>query len=104
MFVVVFAAGSVFATASSATMALEMAAVSDADMTMGGCDACPASDMNQSHARCDIDCTVPAAVIRFDGAVLAVPLATAPLPRRSLALAGRTGPPDRSPPRTTILN
>lgn len=103
MFLVVFAAGSVFATASSATMALDMAVVDDADMTMDGCDGCPASDKNQSHASCDMDCTVPAAVILFDGAALAVPLATVPLPRKGLALAGRTGPPDRSPPRTTIL-
>lgn len=104
MFVAVFAAGSVFATASSATMALDMAMVSDADMAMDGCDACPASDVKQSHAECDMDCTVPAAAILFDGAVLAVPLATVPLPRKGLAPAGRAGPPDRSPPRTSILS
>lgn len=103
VFLVAFAAGSVVGVASSAAMALDMAAVNDTGMKMDGCAACHPTDMKQASAKCDLDCTTAAAAILFDATAQAAPPEAASLPSDDLALAGRTGPPDRAPPRTNFL-
>lgn len=84
-------------------MALDMAAVNDPGMKMDRCDGCHPADMKQSSAKCDMDCTAPAAAILVDVVAQAAPPTATPLPASGVVLAGRTAPPDRSPPRTTFL-
>lgn len=86
--------------ASAAAMQFAMAMSDDASKKMPPCGAC---DADSEQATCDVECTVPAALligqISAGGPMAANERAVV----RSDRFVGRTGPPDPYPPRAHIL-
>jgi len=93
----IFAAGTVVHATAATGMALRMAAAVAADAGMDGCEAC--DETNGAPVACDQTCVQPIAALPACGPVEA---AFAPASLRQAAphgLVGRTGPPERHPPR-----
>jgi len=96
--------GTALYASSSAAMDLKMAVTSVSGMEMPDCDGCDAGGGSDPAAACDSPCVPPAFT------AMAVDPPTLPSmgrgERRSCAdprLAGRTGPPDHHPPRSSVL-
>lgn len=104
IFLAVFTAGIVMHTAAAAAMSLEMVLVQDAAMEMDACSGCDAAGMEQGGPICDMDCMLSFAATLPDAAGFSLPQGAELRVFQHVALAGRTGPPGLSPPRTTFLS
>ena len=98
----VFAAGTVAHAASATTMSLKMALAAGGTMDMDDCEGCGSGgDDGKSGATCDIICISPfAGTLNAEGSFLR-PVAATPSAFGLYDFAGRTGPPDPYPPRSS---
>jgi hypothetical protein len=93
----IFAAGTVAHAAATTGMSLRMAAAVAADTDMDGCDGC--GETNGAQLICDQPCVQPVAALPAYGLVEAAFAPGSPRQPVPRDLIGRTGPPERHPPR-----